>query len=67
MYSWSVDSRQIIKALKAAGWVHVRTTGDHWHFRHPDRPGIATVPHPKKDLPAGTIKSIERQSGLALR
>ncbi len=62
-----MDSRQVIKALKTAGWEHVRTTGDHWHFRHPSRPGITTVPHPKKDLPPGTLKSIERQSGLSLR
>ncbi|MBI3708716.1 MAG: type II toxin-antitoxin system HicA family toxin [Proteobacteria bacterium] len=26
-----------------------------------------TVPHPQKELPIGTIKSIERQSGLKLR
>jgi predicted RNA binding protein YcfA (HicA-like mRNA interferase family) len=26
-----------------------------------------TVPHPKKDLPAGTLRSIERQAGISLR
>ncbi|TXH41051.1 MAG: addiction module toxin, HicA family [Desulfurellales bacterium] len=25
------------------------------------------VPHPKKDLPLGTVKSIERQSGVKVR
>ena len=28
--------------------------------------GIVTVPHPKKDFPIGTLKSIERQSGVKL-
>ncbi|MEZ5835808.1 MAG: type II toxin-antitoxin system HicA family toxin [Geminicoccaceae bacterium] len=30
------------------------------------KPGAVTLPHPKKDLPVGTLKSIERQSGLKL-
>lgn len=31
------------------------------------KPGIVTVPHPKKDITIGTLKSIERQAGLKLR
>lgn len=61
-----MDSREIIKALEADGWEHRRTTGSHWHFRHPSKPGLVTIPHPKRDLPAGTVKAIERQSGLKL-
>lgn len=61
-----MQSREIIRRLEAAGWRHVRTTGSHWHFSHPDRPGIVTVPHPRKDIPAGTLKSIERQAGIRL-
>jgi predicted RNA binding protein YcfA (HicA-like mRNA interferase family) len=34
---------------------------------HPTKPGIVTVPHPKKDMPIGTLRSIEKQSGLKLR
>ncbi|MGH6677677.1 MAG: type II toxin-antitoxin system HicA family toxin [Bradyrhizobium sp.] len=26
-----------------------------------------TVPHPERDIPVGTLKSIEKQSGLKLR
>ncbi|WP_316979332.1 type II toxin-antitoxin system HicA family toxin [Shumkonia mesophila] len=61
-----MDSRQIIKTLEAAGWQHKRTTGSHWHFWHPARRVLVTVPHPKRDLPTGTVKAIERQSGLKL-
>lgn len=63
----SKSSREIIAALKADGWVHVGTTGDHWHFKHPTKPGKVTVAHPVRDIPIGTLKSIERQSGLKLR
>jgi hypothetical protein len=40
--------------------------GSHQHFKHPNKAGIVTVPHPRKDIPIGTLKSIERQSGVAL-
>jgi predicted RNA binding protein YcfA (HicA-like mRNA interferase family) len=62
-----MDSRAIIKKLENDGWWHIRTTGDHWHFNHPTKSGIVTVPHPKKDISIGTLKSIEKQSGIKLR
>ena len=61
------DSREIIRALEKDGWQLVRVTGSHHHFKHPAKPGITTVPHPKRDIPTGTLRSIERQSGLKLR
>jgi len=62
-----VDSRDIITALKAAGWIEVARRGSHAQFKHPTTPGRVTVPHPKRDIPIGTLRSIERQSGLTLR
>jgi predicted RNA binding protein YcfA (HicA-like mRNA interferase family) len=61
------DSREIIRAIEKAGWEHVATKGDHWQFKHPTRPGRVTVPHPKRDLPIGTLRSIEKQAGVKLR
>lgn len=63
----SLPSREIIRLIEKAGWRLVRTTGSHHHFRHPGRAGTVTVPHPVKDMPPGTLKSIERQSGVKLR
>lgn len=41
--------------------------GSHRNFRHPTKPGKVTVPfHGNRDLPIGTIRSIERQAGLDL-
>jgi predicted RNA binding protein YcfA (HicA-like mRNA interferase family) len=62
-----MDSRTIIRKLRVAGWVHFRTTGSHHHFMHVETQQVVTVPHPRKDVPIGTIKSIERQSGVKLR
>ncbi|MGH9781609.1 MAG: type II toxin-antitoxin system HicA family toxin [Candidatus Acidiferrales bacterium] len=63
----SLSSREIIRLLEKAGWCEVRVTGSHHHFRHPSRAGTVTVPHPAKDMPPGTLRSIERQSGVKLR
>jgi predicted RNA binding protein YcfA (HicA-like mRNA interferase family) len=60
-------SADIIRLLEAEGWVLVRITGSHHHFRHGAKPGTVTVPHPQRDMPIGTLKSIERQSGVKLR
>ena len=62
-----MDSKTVIKELKKAGWKHVRTKGSHHHFKHPEKSGLASVPHPKKEVSIGVLKSLERITGLALR
>ncbi len=57
------DSRKLIRKLEAGGWVVVAQRGSHVQFKHPEKPGRVTVPHPKRDLPAGTVGSIYRQAG----
>lgn len=59
-------SRDVIKEIEAAGWFFVRQSGSHRHYRHETRDGTVTVPHPKADIPKGTLKSISRQSGVPL-
>lgn len=61
-----MNSREVISALQAAGWYEVRQKGSHKQFRHDVKIGLVTVPHPKKDLPIGTLRSIARQAGLEL-
>ncbi|HEY7581743.1 MAG TPA: type II toxin-antitoxin system HicA family toxin [Acetobacteraceae bacterium] len=62
-----MNSREVIRALERAGWRRVASRGSHWQFTHPTRPGRVTVPHPKRDIPIGTPRSIERQAGVKLR
>ena len=62
-----MKSRAVISALVADGWVEVVRRGSHAQFNHPTKPGRVTVPHPKRDLPLGTLKSIEWQAGVKLR
>lgn len=60
----SYSSREVIKILKADGWYEVDYNGDHHQFKHLIKNGKTTVPHPKKDITARTLKSIEKQAGL---
>ena len=56
--------REMDKILKADGWIEVRCVGDHHQFKHPVKPGLVTLPHPRKDIPQKTLKSIAAQAGL---
>ena len=60
------SSREVIRSLRDDGWFVVGQTGSHLHLEHPVKKGKVTVPHPTKTLPKGTLKSIERQSGVKL-
>ncbi|MBW8303300.1 MAG: type II toxin-antitoxin system HicA family toxin [Brevundimonas sp.] len=62
-----MKSGDVIHVLEADGWTRVAQKGSHVQFKHPTKSGRVTVPHPKRDLQIGTLKSIERQSGLKLR
>ncbi len=63
----SYSSKEIIKLLIKDGWYEYQSaTGSHHSFKHPSKKGRVVVPHPRKDFPIGTLKSIEKQSGLIL-
>ena len=57
------NSRKLIKKLQAEGWVLVATKCSHHQFKHPEKAGRVTVPHPNKNIKTGTVKSIYRQAG----
>lgn len=59
-----MTSADLIKEMRRAGWQLDRVNGSHHIFKHPSRPGIVVVPHPKKDLGLGLVRAIRRQAGL---
>jgi len=59
-----MKSSDIIKLLEKDGWYMVAQKGSHRQYKHNYKPGRVTIPHPKKDLPVGTVKSIFKQAGL---
>ncbi|OWV48427.1 addiction module toxin, HicA family [Mameliella alba] len=56
------NSRKLLKVLKGQGFELVSIKGDHHKLRKGDTTVI--VPHPKKDLPIGTVRAIYKQAGL---
>jgi predicted RNA binding protein YcfA (HicA-like mRNA interferase family) len=57
--------REVRRALSAAGWRVVRQRGSHEVFAHPDHPRRIIVAGKENDtVPAGTLGSIRRVSGL---
>jgi predicted RNA binding protein YcfA (HicA-like mRNA interferase family) len=60
-----LSSKQIIKVLKKLGWYEDRQVGSHKQFRHREIRGGVTVPHPKKDLPIQTFRSILKQMKIS--
>jgi len=66
-YYWLMNSRAVIAELKQHGWYEVSQMGSHKQFKHRTIKGRVTVPHPRRDIPLGTLKSIERQAGFKLR
>lgn len=62
-----MKSADVIKRLEADGWVLARVKGSHHQFKHPEKPGLVTVPHPKSDIMIGTLRNIYRQANWTWR
>ena len=57
--------REIEKILKEDGWEYSYTSGSHYYYIHPTKPGKVSIPyHSGKDLKIKTISSILKQAGL---
>lgn len=63
----SIKFGDIVKLLKANGFVRVRVNGSHHQFKKPGHKGTVTVPYHGRDIAIGTLLSIEKQSGLSFR
>ncbi|MBI1778364.1 MAG: type II toxin-antitoxin system HicA family toxin [Proteobacteria bacterium] len=63
-----MNAREVVRLLKAAGWIEARSKGSHLQMKHPTKGDLVTVPvHGSRDLKSGTLASIERQAGMKLR
>ena len=60
-----MNSREIIDRLRDDDWELVHIRGSHHQYKHPTKSGRVTVPHPRRNLPTGTVRSIFRQAGWA--
>ncbi|PLR38643.1 addiction module toxin, HicA family [Chimaeribacter californicus] len=59
-----MSSDELIRKIKALGWECVRANGSHYIFEKAGECRPIVIPHPRKDLAAGTLHSILKQAGL---
>lgn len=60
----SYSPKEVIKILKINGWKLKRIKGGHYMFEKQKIRNTIAVPISKKDIRIGTLKNIERQSGI---
>ena len=66
VYFLTVNSKQIIKKWEKAEFEIVHSRGSHMKLKHSDG-RMVIVPHPKKNMPIGTLRNIEKASKVKLR
>jgi len=60
-----MTSKDLIRQLKNSGCIFIRHgKGDHQIWYSPITDRKFSVPHPKKQMPIGTLKSIEKAAGI---
>ncbi|MDN3580299.1 type II toxin-antitoxin system HicA family toxin [Mucilaginibacter flavus] len=59
-----MNCKELIRTLKADGWIEKTQKGSHLQMVHPVKPGKVTVPVHSGDIPRGTLNSIFKQAGL---
>ena len=59
--------KKVIKILLKNGWEERRSRGSHHIFYKEGKNNIVTVSISKKIIPVGTLKNIEKQSGIKFK
>jgi len=54
-----VKFRELAKVIEKAGFIHIRTAGSHFYYRHPKTKATVYIPnHGSKPLGKGLVKGI---------
>jgi predicted RNA binding protein YcfA (HicA-like mRNA interferase family) len=59
-----LQARELVAALKRAGFVEHHQTGSHLYLWHPTKKRMTSVPMHPGDLKRGTTQAILKQAGL---
>lgn len=61
----AIRPKEVVRALKRAGFFIHRVSGSHYILKHPAKPTLrVTVPFHNRDLKRGTLQSIVKQAGF---
>lgn len=64
VYNTHMSSKDLIRKLRADGWILDRVSGSHHVYKHPRKTGHIGVPHPKKDLGKRLVSKLLKFAGL---
>jgi predicted RNA binding protein YcfA (HicA-like mRNA interferase family) len=59
-----VKFREVENLIKQDGWYYTYTTGSHYYYKHPNKPGKVSIPFHGKEIKNKTLNSILKQAGL---
>lgn len=63
----SVNARQLVQALKKAGFEEQRQRGSHLHMKRDNDGKRVTVPvHQGRSIPTGTLRAILRDTDISV-
>ncbi|MEW5761796.1 MAG: type II toxin-antitoxin system HicA family toxin [Bacillota bacterium] len=60
----ALKAREVIAALRKAGFEVDHVTGSHYILRHPDGRRVVVPYHGQRDIKQGVLKAILKQAGL---
>lgn len=63
----SYTPKEVIKILQQNGWYEKRVRGGHHIFSNENSQNIVVVSISKSIIPIGTLKNIEKQSGMKFK
>ena len=61
------NSRDIVARLYADGFELISVRGSHHKLNHARTKRVVIVPHPREDIPIGTVRQIYKAAGWPLR
>ena len=59
--------KKVIKILRKYGWKETRIRGSHHIFKKEGENKIVVISTSKNPIPIGTLRNIERQSGISFK
>jgi predicted RNA binding protein YcfA (HicA-like mRNA interferase family) len=62
----AITPRDAMRVLVRAGFFLHHIRGSHHYYKHPEKPGLVTVPFHGRDLKRAIVMSIIKQAGMTV-
>lgn len=55
---------ELERKIVSKGWIFIRQNGSHRHYKHPDIPGVITIPFHPGDISKKVESIVLKKAGL---